>query len=146
MTTPLRGLLCAAVFVAVAAGPALADPLPVPVVKVAQQVPGGAGGSIQVHLAMSDWQLFSPSLFEPGPTFPRCGTGAANTGISRTAVEIFDAATRKPLQGFCTFKQPQQLQDIVFTAAAAEKPRFVYVIVTDRKLKRRTISAKVKIP
>jgi len=139
-------LLCAAALVAVGMAPASADPLPVPMVKVAQQMPGRAAGVIQVHLTVSNWQLFSPSLFEPGPMLPPCGTGAASAGISRTAIEIFDAANRKPLEGFCTFKQPQQLQDIVFGVTAADKPRFVYVTVTDRKLKRRAISAKVKIP
>ena len=148
MTGAPRGLLGVAVVLAAGASAAWADPLPTPVVKVTQQHPivGAAAGPTQVHLTVSNWQLFSPSLFEPAPTQPPCGAGAADASISRTSVEIFDAASRKPLESFCRLKRPAELQDIVFTVTPAEKPKFVYVMVTDRKLKRRAISAKAKVP
>jgi hypothetical protein len=144
--TPRR-LLCAAAVVAIGAASAMAEPLPTPVVKVTQQPPpaGAAAGLIQVHLTVSNWQSFPPALFEPAPTLPPCGPGAA-ASITRTSVEIFDAVNRKRLESFCTLTQPQQMQDIAFATTPAEKPRFVYVTVTDRKLKRRAMSAKVKIP
>jgi hypothetical protein len=146
MTRMRCGLLCAAVLAGLASAPACADPFPVPVVKVTQQRPvGAAAGPIEIHLAVTNWPAFAPSLFEPAPTQPPCGPGAAANG-SRAAIEIFDAANRKPLANLCGFKQPQQMQDIVFAVAPAEKPRFVYLTVTDRKLKRRAISVKVKVP
>jgi hypothetical protein len=146
VTGTLRRLLCAAALVGTGSAPAWADPLPVPVVKVTRQQPvGTAAGPLEIHLAVTNWQAFAASLFEPAPTQPPCGPDAANNG-SRSAIEIFDAANRKPLANLCGFRQPQQMQDIVFAVASAEKPRLVYAIVTDRKLKRRAISAKVKVP
>jgi hypothetical protein len=135
--------LCAAAIAAAGAPPARAELLPKPEIKLVQARPAPESGVTQVHLTVSNWQAFAPSLFEPAPALAPCGTSPNG---SRSVVEIFNPTGNKRLESFCAFKTPGEMKDIAFAAPTLQRPKFVYVVVTDRKLKRRAKSDVLKLP
>jgi len=137
----LKRILWTALLVTGFVMPALAGPLPKPIVKYVGKVPDA--GLIQFNLAVLNWHAYAPALFAPAPNLPPCGT---NTASSRTWVDIYNAVNNQRLYGFCALTAPTELQKIWFATPPAAKPKYVYVTITDRLLNQKASSNKVAIP
>jgi hypothetical protein len=137
----LKRFLWPTLLVASLAAPATAQQLLAPMLKYVGQFPDA--GLIQFNLAVMNWQAYSPALFSPSPDLPPCGTNAA---ASRTWVDVFDARTDQRIVAVCAFGAPIELTKISFATPPAAKPKTVYIVLTDRLLKRTVVSNKVAIP
>ncbi len=124
------------------AAPASAQPFPPPIVKYVNQYPS-FGGLVHVDLTVVNWHVYSPALFVASPNLPPCGL---NPSASRTWVDIYNARTARRIYGFCALGTPSDLTRLWFATPAAEKPRAVYITLTDRLRHRRVRSNRVIIP
>ncbi len=136
-----RILLAAALLVGLAA-PALAQPFPPPILRYVGQHPDFPA-LIHVDLTVVNWNAYSPVLFVPSPNLPPCGL---NPSASRTWVDIYNVRTGRRIYGFCALGAPADLTRIWFATPAAQKPRAVYITLTDRLRHRRVASNRVIIP
>jgi hypothetical protein len=83
------------------------------------------------NLSVTNWQKFSPALFEAAPDLPPCGL---NTSSARTWVDIYNAETNQRLYGFCAFSTPENLSKLWFAVPQGTvPPKSVYVVLHDRK-------------
>jgi len=118
-----------------------AHALPNPVLKYVTQFPDA--GLIQVDLAVTNWQVYPAAMFAPAPNLPPCGN---NANSSRTWVNIYNAVTNQVIYGFCALGAPVGLTKLWFATPPHQKPKAVYIIMTDRLAKKKYISNKVAIP
>jgi hypothetical protein len=140
MTMGLKRLLVAVALLVGFATPALAQPFPRPVLQFTGQLIFGP--TLIVGLTVVNWRDYSHSLFAESPKLPPCGL---NTSASRTWVDIYNARGRR-LYGFCDFADPSNLSQLFFSVPITERPRAVYVTLTDRLRHRIVVSNKVVIP
>jgi hypothetical protein len=136
----IKRILAAALLLLGLAVPALAGP-PQPVLKYLGQFPDM--GLIHVNLAVTNWQAYPPAMFAPAPNLPPCGI---NANSSRTWVDIYNAATNLRIYGFCALGAPLDLTRLWFATPPHQKPKAVYIIMTDRLAKQKYKSNKVAIP
>jgi hypothetical protein len=114
---------------------------PNPVLKYAGQFPDM--GLIHVNLTVANWQVYPPAMFAPAPNLPPCGL---NTNSSRTWVNIYNASNNQVIYGFCAFGAPIDLTHMWFATSPHQKPKAVYIVMTDRLAKKKYTSNKVAIP
>ncbi len=138
----LKRILLAAALVAGLAAPALAQPFPPPILKYVDQYPD-FGGLIHVDLTVVNWSAYSPVLFAPVPRLPPCGL---NPAASRTWVDIYNVRSGRRIYGFCALGAPAELTRLWFATPAAQKPRAVFITLTDRLRHRKASSNRVLIP
>jgi len=85
---------------------------------------------------------FPEEMFEPAPDLPPCGK---NVNSSRSWIDVFDASHRR-LYGFCGIKTTSELNKLSFTMQREQNPpEYVYIVITDRKTKRKFSSNLVPI-
>ena len=114
---------------------------PSPILKYVGQFP--SMGFIQVNLTVTNWQAYPPAMFAPAPNLPPCGL---NPNASRTWVYIYNGQSNQYIYGFCAFNSPQDLTRLWFATPPAQKPKLVYIVMTDRLTRRRYVSNRVAIP
>ncbi|MBR0989998.1 hypothetical protein JQ580_04620 [Bradyrhizobium japonicum] len=136
----LKRLLVAVALLVGFVTPALAQPFPRPVLQFTGQLIFGP--TLIVGLTVVNWRDYSHSLFAESPKLPPCGL---NTSASRTWVDIYNARGRM-LYGFCDFADPSNLSQLFFSVPITERPRAVYVTLTDRLRHRIVVSNRVVIP
>ena len=134
-----RILLAVALFIGFAT-PALAQRFPPPVLQFNGQLIFGP--TLIVGLTVVNWSDYSPALFAESPKLPPCGL---NTSASRTWVDIYNARGQR-LYGFCDFNDPSNLSQLFFSVPITQRPRAVYITLTDRLRRRIVVSNKVAIP
>ena len=133
----IKRIVWAALLLLGLALPAQAQPQPV--LKYVGQFPDA--GLIHVDLAVTNWQAYPPAMFAPAPNLPPCGI---NTSSSRTWVNIYNG--NHVIYGFCALGAPINLTKLWFATPPAQKPKLVYIVMTDRLTKRRYVSNRVVIP
>ena len=138
----LKRILLAAALLDGLSAPALAQPFPPPILRYVGQHPDFPA-LIHVDLTVVNWNAYSPALFVPSPNLPPCGL---NPAASRTWVDIYNVRTGRRIYGFCALGAPADLTRIWFATPAAQKPRAVYITLTDRLRHRRVASNRVIIP
>jgi hypothetical protein len=118
-----------------------AQAAPAPVLKYLGQFPDM--GLIHVNLEVTNWQAYPPAMFAPAPNLPPCGI---NANSSRTWVDIYNALTNQRIYGFCALGAPVELKRLWFATPPTQKPKRVYIIMTDRLTKQKYKSNIVAIP
>lgn len=136
----LKRILLTVALLAGFAAPALAQPFPRPVLQYAGQFVFGS--TLIVGLTVVNWNDYSPALFAASPKLPPCGLNAA---ASRTWVDIYNVRNTR-LYGFCDLGEPFSLTQLWFSLPSAQRPRSVYITLTDRLRLRRVVSNRVAIP
>ena len=132
-------ILFAAFLIVAGATAASAQPFPNPIVRYVGQHPDM--GLIHVDLTIVNWNSYAQVFFTQQP--PACG---GNPLPARTWVDIYNAQTNAPLNRFCDFNQPANLMKIWFARPPAQKPKYVYVVLWDRRANKRVKSNTVAIP
>lgn len=93
-------------------------------------------------LSVENRTEFPNEMFEPAPDLPPCGK---NTKSSRTWIDIFGSGNKR-LYGFCGIKSNSELNRLFFTLPNTTKPpKFVYIVITDRKTKMRYSSNVIEL-
>jgi hypothetical protein len=132
----IKRIVCAALLLL---GLAVSAQAQSPVLKYVGQFPDV--GLIHVDVSVTNWQAYPPAMFAPAPNLPPCGI---NPNASRSWVDIYHAVTNQHLNGFCALSAPVQLQRLWFATPPSQKPKRVYLILTDRvahtKFKSNTIA------
>lgn len=136
----LKRILLTVALLAGFAAPASAQPFPRPVLQYAGQYVFGS--TLIVGLTVVNWNDYSPALFAESPKLPPCGL---NTAASRTWVDIYNIRNKR-LYGFCDLREPFYLTQLWFSLPSAQRPRSVYITLTDRLRLRRVVSNRVAIP
>ncbi len=90
-----------------------------------------AGG--RVYIPVVNWNVYDNTLFRKAPELPPCG---GNANSSRTWVNIYDAATKKKIYGFCAFGSKDDLKTIWFKPQKGKRGS-VYIIIKDRACTRK---------
>jgi WD40 repeat protein len=101
------------------------------------------GAGFTTHrLTISNRAAFPDELFQPSPDLPPIGL---NKSASRTLIEIYDVNDRY-IYGFVAFTSSADLNRLSFAIQKDKTPpKQVYVVLNDRKLKRRYKSNLVTI-
>ncbi len=91
-------------------------------------------------LAITNYDLFPPALFQSAPNLPACGL---NANSSRTWVDIYEGGGPR-LYGFCALNSPEQLKDLWFAVPKGQKPpQCVQVELNDRQCNLKYLSNRV---
>ena len=95
-------------------------------------------------LPLLNRSAYAPELFLPAPDLPPCGS---NTNSARTWVDIYNRDGRKKIYGFCALPGPKELGYLWFAVEKGmQPPQSIYVVITDRRNKRRVTSNVLPIP
>jgi hypothetical protein len=135
----IKRALAAALLLLGLAVPALAQPIPV--LKYIDQFPDGV--LIHVNIVVANSAAYPPAMFAPAANLPPCGN---NANSSRTWVDIFNGATGGRIYGFCALGRPADLQRLWFATLSAQKPRLVFIVMTDRLTHHTYKSNRIAIP
>ncbi len=96
----------------------------------------------RIHLSIQNWSAFPNSLFKASPELPPCG---ANKKASRTWIQIYNDKGKR-LYGYCAFSKNTNLSRFSFAVKAGKPiPKSCYVVLLDRKTKKKYISNKVNL-
>ena len=89
---------------------------------------------VKYNLRVVNLSAYPQFMFDPAPYLPACGS---NANSSRTWVDIHQARTGQRLYGFCALGSPQDLDNLWFAVKqGGHPPRYVYIVMTDRRAKK----------
>lgn len=128
----MRGMaILAAGAVLASAAPALAQPVPNPILYLTGTETYAVGGKewVRHRFGVFNNAEYPGEMFEAAPTLPPCGV---NANSSRSWVDFFDGGGKR-LYGFCALGSPANLDKIWFATPAGEvPPSWVYIEIHDR--------------
>ncbi len=119
--------------------------LPAPVLKATGAEVQDAGGTqlVRIFFSVSNRDAYPAELFEEAPDLPPCGI---NEISSRTWVEVNDGEGRA-LGVFCALRGPGALARLwVIVRASEPLPERFYIVLRDRRMKKRYESIAVSVP
>jgi hypothetical protein len=117
---------------AASATPAVADPIPNPVLYLMGQEHYSANGHdwVRYRYDVFNKESYPADMFAAAPNLPPCG---ANANSSRTWVDFFDQNGQR-LYGFCALGTPSNLGSIWFAMEeGVVPPSWIYIELIDRQ-------------